>query len=341
MAENKAANRKKLAGWAKALAPVALGGLAGLAVAVLLQRNSDEGAPPRPPAPPPVVRAAPAPRPQQASRPAPPAAVRPAVPPAAAPTGAAVPAWQRFAVAAGPVAGRPMIAVIVDDMGLDRRRSARAVALPGPLTLAFLTYGRELPEQTAAARRAGHELLVHIPMQPDDGAADPGPNVLRADLAPEELERRLAWGLTRFAGYVGVNNHMGSRFTADRRAMMALFAGLRRRGLLFVDSRTTPRTAAPWLAHEMSLPFAERNVFLDNENDSSEVRQRLRQTEHIARRNGLAVAIGHPRDATLEALAAWLPTLGEAGFALVPVSAIVRERLRLASGAAGAGNGGR
>ncbi len=266
------------------------------------------------PAPPPDA-APPAP-------PAPAASAPPAPAPAVEDTGAAPP-WRRFAVAAAVPDDRPVVAVVIDDMGIDRRRTARAIALAGPLTLSFLTYAADLPAQTAAARGAGHELLVHVAMEPGNAALDPGPNVLLTAHDADELRRRLRWGLERFAAYVGVNNHMGSKFTADAEAMAVVMEELGRRGLLFLDSRTTAATVGATLAAEKGVPFAERNIFLDNVNAVDAVNARLAELERLARRQGFAVAIGHPRDATLEALAAWLPGLEAKGLVLVPLSAVV------------------
>lgn len=247
--------------------------------------------------------------------------------PPVAPTPPALPTWQQFAVSPPAVGDRPMIAVIIDDLGLDRNRSARTVALPGPLTLSYLTYAIGLRGQTAEARRHGHELLVHVPMEPDSANAYAGPNAIGMGLPPDELERRLRWALGRFEGYVGINNHMGSRFTADAEGMSLVLAEIGRRGLLFVDSRTSPRSVARSVAQHLAVPFAERNVFLDDDPSADAVRRQLAELERIALKQGYAVAIGHPRDATLAALEQWLPGLAAHGFVLVPVSAIVRRRL--------------
>src|SRR3546814_2731476 len=96
-------------------------------------------------------------------------------------------------------------------MGLNRSQSRRAIALPGPLTLSFLTYADDLPQQTAAARAAGHELMLHVPMEPMDSAVPPGPEAMLVSADDAELRRRLNWGIGRFEGCVGINNHMGRR----------------------------------------------------------------------------------------------------------------------------------
>ncbi len=247
----------------------------------------------------------------------------------APPTAAPVPSagteapWRRFAALAPETGGRPMIALVIDDMGVDRKRSARVIGFKGPLTLSFLAYADDLGTQTAAAAAAGHELLVHVSMEPDSATVDPGPNVLMSGLGADELRRRLRWGLSRFEAYVGVNNHMGSRFTADAAGMTVVMEELKRRGLLFLDSRTTDRTVAAAQARRAGVPFVERNIFLDHVNDVATVQARLAELERLARRTGFAVAIGHPRDATLTALQAWLEEVEGRGFVLVPLTAIV------------------
>lgn len=231
--------------------------------------------------------------------------------------------WRRFAQATPEVNGRPTITVVIDDLGVDRKRTARAIDLPAPLTLSFLTYASGLERQAASARASGHELLVHVPMEPVGKNVDPGPNVLEIGMGHDAIRQRLDWGLSRFSAYVGVNNHMGSRFTANRNGMAVVMAELKRRGLLFLDSRTTGATVGPALAREYQVPLAQRNVFLDNVNTVAAVNARLEETEELARRRGFAVAIGHPRDATLKALERWLAALPERGFVLVPLSAII------------------
>lgn len=235
------------------------------------------------------------------------------------------PAWLRYAVAPlKPVAGRPMIAIVIDDMGVDHRRSEKVVGLKGPLTLSWMTYAENLHAMTELAHRRGHELMVHVPMQPLSRSYDPGPDVLEVDLSAEEIRRRLRWGLSRFDGFVGINNHMGSRFTANAAGMGVVMEELKARGLLFLDSLTTQNSVGGELARRYGVPLATRQVFLDNEMKVPAVAAQLAHTEALARKFGAAIAIGHPHDATIEALTAWLPTLEAKGFALVPVSTIVQ-----------------
>jgi polysaccharide deacetylase 2 family uncharacterized protein YibQ len=249
------------------------------------------------------------------------------LPPAPHPpmVGPGEPTWLRFAVPPPALDGRAMVAVVLDDLGLDRKRTERAVALPGPLTLSFMTYAEELPRQTGLAHGAGHELLLHVPMEPLDAHIDSGPNSLRADLGGDEVLRRLRWGLDRFSGYVGINNHMGSKFTSDAAAMTPVIEELRARGLLFLDSRTAATTVGEMLARRQGVPAVSRSVFLDDETSAPAIGARLADLEQMARRKGAAIAIGHAHDATLAALAAWLPTLAARQLVLVPLTTIVRR----------------
>ena len=241
-----------------------------------------------------------------------------------------LPDWQKFAALAPFADDKPMIALVIDDLGIDRRRSEEVLGLPTPLTLAFLPYARDLEDITGRARANGHELMVHVSMEPGSETVDPGPNVLKLGMEAEELRKRIEWALSRFTGFVGINNHMGSRFTADAAGMAVVMEELKMRGLLFLDSRTTGGTVGAKLAAEAGVPFAERNVFLDNINEEAAVEQQLAQLERSAKKNGWAIGIGHPKDATIMALSRWIPMMEEKGLTLVPLTAIVKQRVRLA-----------
>ena len=240
-----------------------------------------------------------------------------------------LPAWRRYAVATGDPAG-PLIALVIDDMGMARAWSQQVVGLPGPLTLGYLPYAEGLAEQTEQARLAGHELLIHLPMEPDGADEDIGLNALLTELDDDEIRERLAWSLERFGGYVGVSNHMGSRFTRDARAMAVVIDEVAARGLLFLDSRTTAETVGEELARGAGVPTTRRHVFIDNEADAEAIAARLADLESLARKQGYAVGIGHPRPETIAALALWLADVGTRGVTLAPISAIVTREAHAA-----------
>ena len=241
------------------------------------------------------------------------------------------PAWRRFAVAIPETAiAQPMIALVIDDLGHSAAEVNRVTALTGPLTLAFLPYVENLSKSTETARTAGHELLLHLPMEPENQDQDPGPNALVTSTSETELLRRLEWNLSRFEGYVGVNNHMGSRFTREHDLMESVLQILHSRGLLFLDSRTTHLSVGASVAKAIDLPTAERDVFIDHIIDPVHVRSKLSELEAVATSRGHAVGIGHPYSVTVDELAQWLPSLKSRGFSLVPISTVAA----LASGRA-------
>jgi polysaccharide deacetylase 2 family uncharacterized protein YibQ len=256
--------------------------------------------------------------------PAPPVAERPA--PAEPPALTGEPPWLRYAVAPPPTAGKALVAVVIDDVGLDKKGAEEAIRLAAPLTLSFMTYANDLSRLTTEAHAAGHELLLHVPMEALDSRQDAGPNVLQVGLSRDEVVRRLRWDFERMSGYVGINNHMGSRFTSSIESMTPVIEEVKARGLLFLDSRTAPTTVGDQLARQMGVPHAARDVFLDYEIGGAAIRARLAEVEQVAHHRGSAIAIGHPHEATLEALADWLPKLSAKGLVLVPLSTVVRQR---------------
>ena len=237
-----------------------------------------------------------------------------------------IPLWRANAVMLSDIPTGPQVAVVIDDAGVDRRRTREVISLPGPLTIAFLTYAHRLDEQVKSAVSAGHEILTHVPMQPVNVDANPGKNALNTDLKPAEVKSRLIWALTRIPGHVGINNHMGSRYTSHEKGMQLVMTELRKRGLLFLDSRTSRDTVGAKLAKIYRVPHAVRNIFLDHDPKLASIQKQLAQLERIAQKKGYAVAIGHPREATIEALSQWLPILAEKGMVLVPISAIIARR---------------
>jgi polysaccharide deacetylase 2 family uncharacterized protein YibQ len=237
------------------------------------------------------------------------------------------PAWQRYAAAAVPPDGRPRIAIIMDDLGLSSERTAQVIALPGPLTLSFLPYGTGLAGHVARARANGHEVMAHVPMEPD-GRADPGPEALYAALDQAEFAYRFSWNLSRVPQSVGFNNHMGSRLTRDANAMARLMTETAARGLLFVDSVTSEDSIAYDIARAYNVPALRRDIFIDHLRDADFIRSQLAALERLARQRGHAVAIAHPYPETIDILREWLEEAEARGFVLVPVSALAGEAQR-------------
>ncbi|MZR30468.1 divergent polysaccharide deacetylase family protein [Sneathiella litorea] len=232
------------------------------------------------------------------------------------------PAWKRYAALSPPVEGRPMIAIVIDDVGLSQQKIEELNELPALLTIAFLPYSPSLQGKVELVRRQGNEVMLHMPMEPTNHNIDPGPDALLTTLSLDELRQRTIRNLDKFEGYVGVNNHMGSRFTADGEAMAVVMDIMAERGLLFLDSKTTSASTGYRLAVERGMPSAKRDIFLDHVIDETAILNQLAKVEAAAERSGVVIAIGHPHSATIRALHKWLPKAKEKGFLFVPISAV-------------------
>ena len=204
-----------------------------------------------------------------------------------------------------PATALPQVAIVIDDMGMHRERGEQLLALDLDLTFSFLPYA---PHTRALARTAellGRDILMHLPMEPEDTKRwDPGPGALYLTMPEAALRMHVEKNLSLVPMAIGVNNHMGSRFTADREAMRTVLALLRPRGLFFIDSLTTPASVGCQVAAELGLPSRRRDVFLDNIQEEAAITRQLDQLIGVARQKGSAVAICHPYPATVAALAA-------------------------------------
>jgi polysaccharide deacetylase 2 family uncharacterized protein YibQ len=200
------------------------------------------------------------------------------------------------------------------------------MSLKGPLTLSLMTYADGLPGLVEQARRAGHEVMAHLPMEPMDPKENPGPGALRVNMDEATIRKTIAADLDGWSGYVGINNHMGSKFTKDRTRMAVVMDELKARGLLWLDSKTIGDSAGPAAAKAAGIPYLERDVFLDNVETVEAVTAQLEELAAIAKAKGTAIGIGHPHDPTFTALRQWLPHLAARGITLVPVTEVLKRR---------------
>lgn len=218
---------------------------------------------------------------------------------------------------------KPVIAVIIDDMGINHRRTADISSLNAPLTSSFLTYGTGLAKQIKKASQAGHEIMIHVPMEPKN-KANLAPDTLTTQMSEADIKSELGKMLSKFKNVRGINNHMGSEFTEDKQRMNYVMDVLKEHNMFFVDSKTSAKSVGRSVAKDKRVAYAHRHVFLDNENKVDYINRQLRAAERIARKNGYAVAIGHPKSATFKALKEWLPSLKEKNIKLVHMSEIVK-----------------
>lgn len=252
----------------------------------------------------------------------PPAKVEQAVAPAAPETAAPTPAVLPPVAAPGKI-GRGKIAIIIDDVGMNLTNSNAVIGLPAPITLAFLPYAPKAAALANKAKEAGHELMIHTPMEATGSNSGLGPMALKSSMDNAAIKTELDKMFASFTGYRGINNHMGSKLTQDAAKMDVVMTALKSRGLYFVDSKTIGNSVAAARARAAGLPYAERDIFLDHEETGAFVSAALRHAERLAESKGYAILIGHPKDVTIAGLRAWIPTLKDKGLELVPVSAVL------------------
>lgn len=222
--------------------------------------------------------------------------------------------------------GSSMIAVVIDDVGLSEPFVKEMEKLSKPLTASFLPYGASNQKQAERLKAAGHEVMLHVPMMPHV-PADLAPVTLSPEMPKEEVQKDVDEMLDRFGdvGMTGINNHMGSLFTERAKSMGYVMEILKKRGMFFLDSKTSSKSVGKAVTTEYGVPYIARDVFLDNENKYDYVMGQLKQAERIAAKRGYAVAIGHPHSQTLKALQDWMKDVEARGFRLVHLSELVKK----------------
>jgi len=211
----------------------------------------------------------------------------------------------------------PKLALIVDDCGqwVDIERGF--IALPVPLTLSVLPHVHAAAEIAQEAHDAGKGVMLHLPMEPLSGIY-PGPGEVKTSMTDAQVAAQVQDDLAQVPLAQGVNNHEGSKASADPRVMRDVMQVLAQHGnLFFIDSRTNAASVGAQEARAAGIPFASRDVFLDNREDVAYSEAQLRDAAAIALRTGSAIAIGHPRGTTLEAVREMIPQLQAQGITFV------------------------
>lgn len=214
------------------------------------------------------------------------------------------------------------IVLIIDDLGFDGQPLDRLMTLDPNLNVAILPNGTRAAEFAERLNARGFEILCHLPMEPR-GRETPGANAILTSMSDEEIARATRANVEKVPHARGVNNHMGSRATADRRVMAGVIGALPE-GMYFIDSRTTGSSVAAEVARELKVPTATRHVFLDDVATEAAVRRQVAELAEAAETRGIAIGIGHPYPVTLRVLEEELPELKARGFRLVRASDVVR-----------------
>ncbi|MAS14468.1 MAG: hypothetical protein CMH69_14315 [Nitratireductor sp.] len=224
------------------------------------------------------------------------------------------------------------IAIIIGGLGLSQTTTQEAIETLRPeITLAFAPSGNSLGRWMQTARKAGHEIVLQVPMEPFGyPSPNPGRNTLTVDASPAENLSRLRWALSRITNYTGIMNYMGGRFTAEAEPMDEIMAELGQRGLMYIDDGTSARSVAQELALQEGVPFAASDVLIDptgnnRRPDRGEIFKKLDELERISRARGFAIGTGSAFGETIDAVAEWAAEVSARGIELVPISALAAD----------------
>lgn len=211
---------------------------------------------------------------------------------------------------APPTVAAPRLVIVIDDLGESMTVAKRLASLPFKVSFSVLPHNTKAREVAALARKEKRELLLHLPCEPEGypKTANSGPGTLRGNMSEALLEQTLVDNLARLPEVDGVNNHMGSKLTRDRKAMKIVLAHLQGQGKFFLDSLTTSKSCVREVSSALGMRYYRRHIFLDNTAKEHAILLQLKKAESLAKRIGVAVAIGHPYPATLSALESWAKT---------------------------------
>ncbi|MEA2413730.1 MAG: uncharacterized protein QOI58_387 [Thermoanaerobaculia bacterium] len=216
------------------------------------------------------------------------------------------------------------IVLILDDVGFDHQPLDSAMAIDPNVNFAVLPNGRRSIEFAATLHARGFELLCHLPMEPEGfPRISPGDGAVLTTMSDAQIATATRANIESIRFARGVNNHMGSRATADRRVMTDVLGALPK-GMYFIDSKTTGNSIAGPLARTMRVKTASRNVFLDDVQDVVSIRRQLAELADTAASRGVSVGIGHMYPSTIQVLTEDAPKLRAEGFRFVRASAVVR-----------------
>jgi hypothetical protein len=224
-------------------------------------------------------------------------------------------------------ADTPRIAIVIAGLGIGANSTAEALAkLPAPITTAFVPYGIDLERWVARARGEGHEVLLQVGMEPFDYPDnDPGPQTLLASLSPEQNVDRLHWFLSRAQGYVGVTSLMGARFSAADQALGPVIREIGKRGLIWFDDGTSPRSVAGQISGASNVAFAKADAVLDAVPTAADIDAALSRLEATARTRGVAIGTASALPVSIERIAQWAKAAETRGITLVPISMVANR----------------
>jgi uncharacterized protein len=222
----------------------------------------------------------------------------------------------------------PKIALLLGGMGINEKLTLKAIKdLPADVTLAFAPYGSNLQEQVNRARQEGHEVFLQVPLEPIGyPATNPGPKTLSGDSTEAQNIDALRWHMSRFTGYAGVVNYMGSRYLSMPKAIKPFLVELKQRGVLFVEDGSLALSATEGVAKAMNMPVRRAQVVIDADPNPQAIIAQLTLLEEQATGTGLAVGTGTGLDVTINTVKEWAKAAADRGIILIPITASYKGR---------------
>ncbi len=218
----------------------------------------------------------------------------------------------------------PRIAIVIDDLGGENKISQELLRWDLPITFSILPFAPFSKKLAREAHRKGKEVILHLPMEPHGyPQVRPGEGVLLEEMDEASFLHQLSKDIEAVPYIKGVSNHMGSRLMEDPEKMKIVFSELKRRGLFFLDSRTTPQTIGFQVAQSVGLKVLERNIFIDNSLTEEDIKRQLEELIQFSISKGKAIGIGHPHPSTIKFLKEIIPKMKEQGIELVPLSGVM------------------
>lgn len=197
---------------------------------------------------------------------------------------------------------KPRIAIIIDDMGHRHNIGKQLIELDMDLSFAFLPFTGHTHSLMHLADQHGADILLHLPMEPSSQKWDPGPGGIYTSMSQSAIMAQVKKDLQDVPKAIGVNNHMGSKFTSDKQGMQAALKPIKAQSLFFIDSMTSNQSIAYQTAQEQGINTGRRDIFLDNEQNDAKIKAQLEKLVQRAKKNGTAIGIGHPYPSTLSTL---------------------------------------
>ncbi len=219
------------------------------------------------------------------------------------------------------------IAIIIDDWGYNESHCQYLSQIQGPVTVSILPNLAHSVDVAECAYQNKKEVMLHLPLEPHHNLEKyPEGYIIRTSMSRAKVRELLKQALKGVPHAVGINNHMGSKATEDRRLMSIIFEELKKNNLFFVDSFVTNASVCAKLAKEMKIPFTQRDIFLDNRNDRPSIEKQFAQLARVAQARGYAVGIGHDRTLTLQIIKEQTETLRQDGFEIVTINRLINNQ---------------